>query len=80
MLPSSTFTGNRAENQSALLGFRFPLTLKGSTVFSDNEGGAVSLLQTRIDAMGDIRFKGNRAREGAAIAMEDQSLVGVPHT
>ena len=64
-------------NQSALLGFRFPLTLKGSTMFSDNQGGALSLLQTRIDAMGDILFEGNRATEGAAIVMEEQSLVSI---
>ena len=39
----------------------------------------MSLLQTRIDAMGSILFKRNRAPTGAAIAMEDQSLVSIPH-
>ena len=74
-LSNSTFTNNKADNQGAILGFRYPISLHGTNNFTNNAGGAVRLLQTRLDASGTIWFEGNTAMEGAAIAMEDQCLV-----
>ena len=51
------------------------MSLLGTNLFNDNVGGAVSLLQTHMNAIGTIQFDNNEATEGAAITMEDQSVV-----
>ena len=72
---SSTFSGNKATNQSAVLSFRIPISLSGTTTFRGNQGGAITLLQSRVDISGSATFKNNSARVGAALILEDQSLV-----
>ena len=71
----STFVGNRGMNQSAIYSFKFPITLDGSCVFKGNMGGALSLLQSRVDVRGSAVFTDNIARMGGAMTLEDQSIV-----
>ena len=71
----STFSGNKANNQSAVLSFRLPISLGGRSIFRGNKGGAITLLQSRVDIGGSAVFKDNSARVGAALILEDQSLV-----
>lgn len=71
----STFYGNKAKNQSAVLSFRLPISLSGTNIFRRNKGGAITLLQSRIDVSGSAVFRDNSARVGAALILEDQSLV-----
>ena len=71
----STFYGNKAKNQSAVLSFRLPISLSGTNIFGRNKGGAITLLQSRIDVSGSAVFRDNSARVGAALILEDQSLV-----
>ena len=71
----STFSGNKASNQSAVLSFRFPISLNGTNIFRGNKGGAITLLQSRIDIGGTALFEENSARVGGALILEDQSLV-----
>ena len=71
----SNFTRNRASNQSAVFTFRLPLVFVGKNIFRGNEGGAVYLLQTRLDAMGTLLFESNTAVLGGAVTFEDYSVV-----
>lgn len=72
----STFAGNRAITQSTVLAFRFPVTFEGRTVFTDNVGGCISLLQSLMDSIGVVLFHNNTANEGGAITIESQGMVG----
>ena len=75
LIINSTFSGNKATNQSAILSFRIPISLSGTTTFRENQGGAITLLQSRVDISGSATFKDNSARVGAALILEDQRLV-----
>ena len=68
-------SGNKGNNQSAVLSFRIPISLSGTTTFRGNKGGAITLLQSRVDISGSATFQNNSARVGAALILEDQSLV-----
>jgi hypothetical protein len=57
------------------LSFRLPISLSGINTFRGNKGGAITLLQSRVDISGSAMFKDNSARVGAALILEDQSLV-----
>ena len=61
---------------SAVSIFRYPLLLQGSNIFKENEGGAITLLQTQLDVSGSAWFEGNHAYDGGAITILDQSVVG----
>ena len=67
--------GNNATTQSAIFSFKFPIALSGSCVLRENNGGAMSLLQSRVDIRGSVLFVGNVARMGGAMQLEDQSIV-----
>ena len=72
----STFFGNKKE-QSAIVSFRFPISLSGTNVFRRNEGGGISLMQSRVDLSGTVHFIENSAVVGGGMALEDQCLVMV---
>ena len=69
------FFGNKATRQGAVLSFRFPISLSGTNVFKSNEGGGISLMQSRVDVGGTVLFLENTAVAGGALALEDQCLV-----
>ena len=73
----STFFGNKEEmlQQSAVVSFRFPISLSGTNVFRKNEGGGISLMQSRVDVGGTVHFIENSAVVGGGMALEDQCLV-----
>lgn len=71
----SNFIGNKAEKQGAVLSFRYPISLSGINVFKRNEGGGVSLMQSRVDVSGTAYFIENSALSGGGLALEDQCLV-----
>ena len=75
----STFFGNKEEKlqQSAIVSFRFPISLNGTNVFRSNEGGGISLMQSRVDVDGTVHFIENSAVVGGGMALEDQCLVMV---
>ena len=58
-----------------MLSFRFPISLSGTNVFESNEGGGISLMQSRVDVGGTVLFLENTAVAGGALALEDQCLV-----
>ena len=70
----STFIGNVA-NRGAVLSLRYPLSLHGTNIFKNNSGGAMFLLQARIECNDFIWFEDNSATNGAAIELLDQSNV-----
>lgn len=71
----SNFIGNKAKKQGAVLSFRYPVSLSGINVFKRNEGGGVSLMQSRVDVSGTVYFIKNSALSGGGLALEDQCLV-----
>ena len=71
----STFTANKAQRQGAILSFRFPISLAGTNVFERNEGGGISLMQSRVDVGGTVHFIENSATNGGGLGLEDQCLV-----
>jgi predicted outer membrane repeat protein len=62
---------------SALAAFRFPVTLNGSNVFRNNSGGAITLLNTQMDAFGEVVMDGNTAAFGGGLAMDDRCLLNL---
>ena len=58
-----------------MLSFRYPVSLSGANVFKRNMGGAVSLMQSRVDVNGTVHFIENSAVNGGGLALEDQCLV-----
>ena len=60
---------------SALAAFRFPVTFNGTNRFVRNVGGGITLLNTKMDAYGDMLFLSNSAVFGGGIAMDDRCLV-----
>ncbi len=66
---------NKANEQGAVLSLRFPVKFTGKTVFKFNNGGGVVILQTRMDVGGWVWFEGNRAEEGGALMLREQSVV-----
>ena len=44
-------------------------------VFERNEGGGISLMQSRVDVGGTVHFIENSAMNGGGLALEDQCLV-----
>lgn len=75
MTSSSVFSGNNASRQGAILSFRFPILLNGTNEFRRNEGGGISLVQSRVDVGGTVLFIENSAVTGGGLALEDQCLV-----
>jgi len=73
------FTHNAGSGESidisAVTIYRVLLVIHGSTVFSSNKGGAVSLLSSRLDVKGAATLIGNSAVYGAGVAMSGRSLV-----
>ena len=61
---------------SALAAFRFPVTFRGVNNFTNNVGGGITLLNTRMDAHNAMNFINNTAVFGGGIAMDDRCLVG----
>ncbi len=59
------------------MSFRFPISLGGSNVFKRNEGGGISLMQSRVDVGGVVHLIDNSAVVGGGMALEDQCLVMV---
>ena len=57
------------------MSFRFPISLNGTNIFERNEGGGISLMQSRVDVGGTVLFLENTAVTGGGMALEDQSLV-----
>lgn len=55
--------------------FRFPVELVGNVTFSENNGGAAVLFQTRMNITGNVVFEGNNATNGGAVTLEDESFV-----
>ena len=78
----STLFGNKGEKlqQSAIVSFRFPISLSGINVFTRNEGGGISLMQSRVDVGGAVHFIENSALVGGGMALEDQCLVMVNYS
>ena len=66
---------NQANLHSALLSLRYPITLAGHNLFARNVGGAVTLLQTRLDIFGSVLLQDNMADEGSGIKLVDDSRV-----
>ena len=60
---------------SALAAFRFPVTFRGTNNFTNNYGGGITLLNTRMDAYNEMNFINNTAVFGGGIAMDDRCLV-----
>ena len=60
---------------SALAAFRFPVTFNGTSHFVGNVGGGITLLNTKMDAHGEMLFMNNSAVFGGGIAMDDRCLV-----
>ena len=75
MIFFSIFTGNKAEREGAIMSFRFPISLNGTNIFRRNEGGGISLMQSRVDVGGAVHFIENSAVVGGGMALEDQCLV-----
>lgn len=71
----SSFIGNMADINSALVSLRYPVSLQGTNLFQGNKGGAITLLQTEIYVSGRVDFIENRAVDGGAINMLDYSAV-----
>ena len=80
MFSYSIFDANSAEDvngdTSALAAFRFPVTFRGVNNFTNNLGGGITLLNTRMDAYDSMNFINNAAVFGGGIAMDDRCLVG----
>ena len=80
MCSYSIFDTNSAEDvngdTSALAAFRFPVTFRGVNNFTNNIGGGITLLNTRMDAYDCMNFINNTAVFGGGIAMDDRCLVG----
>ena len=87
----SNFTANRNEDvaridslltndlvhSSALLAFRFPVTLSGCNHFEENIGGGITLMNARLNVRGELLFLNNLAMFGGGIAMDDSCLVSL---
>jgi len=58
-----------------LAAFRFPVTFRGENRFTNNTGGGITLLNTKMDAYDEMVFFGNTAVFGGGIAMDDRCLV-----
>ena len=73
----SNFIGNKDKSlrRSAIMSFRFPISLSGTNVFESNEGGGISLMQSRVDVGGTVLFLNNTAVAGGGLVLEDDSLV-----
>lgn len=81
----STFDDNFAidvanGDTSALAAFRFPVTFTGVNNFTNNSGGGITLLNTKMDAHGEMNFINNSAVFGGGIAMDDRCLVSYTMT
>ena len=66
---------NQANLHSALLSLRYPITLAGHNLFARNVGGAVTLLQARLDIFGSVLFQDNVAEDGGGVKLVDDSRV-----
>ena len=44
-------------------------------MFKGNQGGGISLMQSRMDVDGTVLFVENSAMTGGGLVLEDQSLV-----
>ena len=73
----STFTRNAAADGGVILAYKFPMQFEGTNLFTENTGGGVALLQTRMDIAGNLRFQNNTALTGGGIKMQEQSVVGL---
>lgn len=71
----SNFAGNQADNRSAVMSLRFPLAFEETNVFTSNCGGAIFLLQARMELRGTLVLEKNTAKEGAGINIENEGLV-----
>jgi len=75
---SSTESDSETDGDtSALAAFRFPVTFNGTNHFVGNIGGGITLLNTKMDAHGEMLFMDNSAVFGGGIAMDDRCLVCV---
>ena len=73
----SSFLQNSANEEGAVRSLRFPIAFYGNTIFKDNLGGGVAVLQSRMDISGTVWFEGNSALDGGAVALRDQSVVSL---
>lgn len=79
----SSFIGNSyttaqtpPDHASALVAFRFPMNFIGSNIFVGNNGGGITLLNTRVTVQGELLLQDNVAMFGGGITMEDTCVVG----
>jgi hypothetical protein len=62
----------------ALLAFNATVSIEGEAIFTDNRGGAVTLLKSHFICIGRARFANNRRNEGsfgAAMYIENSTVV-----
>ena len=67
-------SGNTGDT-SAVAAFRFPTLFDGTNTFYNNTGGGIMLLNTRMQAHGNMVFESNNAIFGGGIMMDDRCLV-----
>lgn len=51
------------------------MALQETNLFKENEGGAITLMQSELRIVGSAWFEGNSAYDGGALKMLDQSIV-----
>ena len=76
----SSFLNNVAHEEGAVLSLRFPIKFNGRTVFKNNMGGGVVVLQSRMDVSGWVWFEGNTADQGGALMLREESVVSYVHS
>ena len=74
---SSKFINNKArkDSEGALMAFRFPISLLGTSLFKGNGGGGIALLQSHLNNHGSTWFEANYAIDGGGLEMRDTSFV-----
>ena len=65
---------------TSITAYRVLISFYGNTSFISNRGGGVSLLSSRMDVRGSVKFDKNTAVFGAGVAMSGRSLVSMAQT
>lgn len=65
---------------TSITAYRVLISFYGNTLFISNRGGGVSLLSSRMDVRGSVKFDKNTAVFGAGVAMSGRSLVSMAQT
>ncbi len=68
-------TSTAGKDTSAVAAFRFPTEFTDTNTFTNNVGGGIMLLNTRMLAKGTLLFDSNTAMFGGGIMMDDRCLV-----